>query len=295
MNPNLIVFTELCKEKNIPYRIIHDCGNLLEVKSKNGEAHLFTIGTTPFNCHSIEALCKDKEFFYNYYRDTIRMPQTKGFLNPDCNEEWKNYLKFTTKDAIIAETERDFPYPFITKMNKGSQGKCVFKVENRDEFKQALTEIYKNDYIALVQSCIDIKSEYRVIYLNKKLMFAYKKNNENATFTGNISPLHFEGAYAEIVENKNLLNAFDKFVQPMLTQKNIPYCGLDIALDKDNKMWLIEGNCSPGFGYLLQNPKGAELLKGLYTEMFKALNILPQQEHSLLMDFWNQNQQKTRV
>ena len=78
-----------------------------------------------------------------------------------------------------------------------------------------LTEIYKNDYIALVQSCIDIKSEYRVIYLNKKLMFAYKKNNENATFTGNISPLHFEGAYAKIVENKNLLNAFDEFVQQL--------------------------------------------------------------------------------
>ena len=295
MNKHLAIFVELCQEKQIPLRIIHECGNLLEVTAITGETFLFTVGATPFNDQSIYQLCKDKEFFYDYYQNVIAMPRKKGFLNPNCEPEYQEYLKFKTFKEIIEESKLLFSDPVIVKMNQGSQGKCVFKVSDDKQFKQALTEIYKNDYIALVQSCIDIKSEYRVIYLNKKLMFAYKKNNENATFTGNISPLHFEGAYAEIVENKNLLNAFDEFVQPMLTQKNIPYCGLDIALDKDNKMWLIEGNCSPGFGYLLQNPKGAELLKGLYTEMFKALNILPQQEHSLLMDFWNQNQQKTRV
>lgn len=289
MNLNLTVFTELCKEKNIPYRVIHECGNLLEVKSKTNEAHLFTIGTTPFNSYSIVSLCKDKEFFYNYYKDVIRMPLTKGFLNPGCGDEWKEYLKFSTVDSIINESKRSFVYPFIVKMNKGSQGKCVFKVNNDKEFHNALNEIYKNDYVALVQECIPIKDEYRVVYLNKKLMFAYKKNNDHAQFSGNISPLHFEGAYAELIENKNLLNAFDKFVQPMLNQKDLPYCGLDIALDHQNNMWLIEGNCAPGFNYFLQHPKGKEVLKGLYTEMFKSLKILPQNEHSILMEMWQQN------
>lgn len=222
------------------------------------------------------------------------MPRTKGFLTPNCSEEWKDSLKFKTIESVIEESEQNFSYPFIVKMNKGSQDKCVFKVKNNREFHQALDEIYKEDYVALVQDYINIKSEYRIIYLNKKLMFAYKKNNENAVFTGNISPLHFEGAYAELVENKNLLNAFDKFIQPMLTQKDIPYCGLDVALDKDNKMWLIEGNCAPGFGYFLQNPKGKELLKGLYMEMFKTLNILPSNEHSFLMELWQKNNQRDR-
>ena len=48
MNPNLKVFVEVCKEKNVSYKIIHECGNLLEVKSTNGEPQLFTIGTTPY-------------------------------------------------------------------------------------------------------------------------------------------------------------------------------------------------------------------------------------------------------
>lgn len=254
------------------------------LKSKTaggGEPYLFTIGTTPFNPHSVVTLCKDKEFFYNYYKDAIRMPKTKGFMKPNCLEEWKDYVKFETLDAIIAESEKDFVYPFITKMNKGSQGKCVFKVSNRSEFKTALDEIYNNDYVALVQECVNIKKEYRVIYFNKELIFAYQKNNEQAVFTGNISPLHYAGARADIVENKNLLHVFDKFVQPMLAQKNIPYCGLDIALDQENKMWLIEGNCSPGFSYFLQNPKGPELLKGLYTKMFQSLGVWPQSEHVL--------------
>lgn len=102
--------------------------------------------------------------------------------------------------------------------------------------------------------------------------------------------MHFEGAFAEIVNNKNLLTATDKFCQPMFNKKNIPYCGLDIALDKQNHIWLIEGNYSPGFGYLLKNKKGSQLLEGLYTEMFKALTILPQNERSLLNHFQNQKE-----
>ena len=216
MRQDFTVLIELCKEKNIPFRIIHDSGNIVEIKSNTGAAYLFIMGATPFDSNSVVSLCKDKEFFYNYYKDAIDMPKTKGFLNPNCAQEWKNYLKFSSMEEVIKDSEKNFSYPFIAKMNKGSQGKCVFKVHNRDEFTTALNEIYKEDYVALLQDCIDIKSEYRVIYLNKKLMFAYKKNNEHAVFTGNLSPLHFEGAFAEIVENQNLLNAFDKFVQPML-------------------------------------------------------------------------------
>lgn len=295
MNPNLIVFADLCKEKNIPFKIIHEDGNLVEVKSNSGEAFLFTMGTTPFNSQSVEKLCEDKEFFYKYYQDVIRMPQTQGFMKPNCNEKWKDKVRFKSFEAITDEVERTFAYPFITKMNRGSQGRCVFKVSNRQEFHQALEEIYATDYVALVQNCVDIKSEYRVLYLNKKLMFAYKKNNENAVFSGNLSPLHFDGAYAEIVDNKNLLSAFDKFVQPMLKKLNVPYCGLDIALDRQNNMWLIEGNCAPGFGYLLKNPRGADLLRGLYTEMFKALDVLPQHENSLLRDYWLNSQHLPRA
>ncbi len=36
MKPNLIVFSKLCKEKNIPCRIIHDCGNIVEVQNRGG-------------------------------------------------------------------------------------------------------------------------------------------------------------------------------------------------------------------------------------------------------------------
>ena len=274
MNPNLSVLVELCQEKNVPYTIVHESGNLVEVKSKKGEPYLFTIVATPFNCQSIETLCRDKEFFYDYYRETIQMPKTQGFVKPTDNEKWESYVKFPTIKAIIKEVEQNFSYPFIAKMNRGLQGKCVFKVTNQKELRQALTQIYQKDYVALIQDYINIQAEYRLLYLQKKLMFAYKKNNENAVFTGNLSPLHWQGAFAEIVENKELLKQFDHFIQPMLNKKNIPFCGLDIAIDQKENLWLIEGNCSPGFGYFLQNPKGIDLLKHLYLEMLKSLDVL---------------------
>lgn len=223
-------------------------------------------------------LCKDKEFFYDYYKGTVRMPKTRGFLTPFCGEEWRSYLEFPSIDAITQETKKDFGFPCIVKMNKGSQGKCVFKVENEDEFRKHLDEIYKTDYVALVQDYVRIQSEYRVIFLHQNLVFAYKKNNENAQFTGNLSPLHFEGAYAEVVEDDRLLQQFQDFTRPMFQRKDIPYCGLDIVLDADNKMWLIEANTSPGFEYFLQNPQGKDLLRGLYTKMFIALGVLPETE-----------------
>lgn len=278
MKPNLKIFLELCQEKNIPCSIIHPSGNLVEVKSLSGEPYLFTIGTTPFNSHSMVTLCKDKEFFYDYYKGTVRMPRTRSFLTPFCSDEWRSHLEFPTIDAIVQETKKDFDFPCIVKMNKGSQGKCVFKAKNEDELKKSLDEIYKTDYIALVQDYINIQSEYRVIFLHQDLVFAYKKNNENAQFIGNLSPLHFKGAYAEIVEDEKLLQNFRNFTHSMFQRKDIPYCGLDITLDTDNKMWLIEANTSPGFEYFLQNPQGKSLLRGLYTKMFIALGVLPEKE-----------------
>ena len=274
MNRNLMIFVELCQEKNVPLRIIHECGNLLEVTAKDGKTYLFTVGSTPFINQSIFQLCKDKEFFYNYYQDVVAMPRKKGFLNPDCEPQYREYLIFSTHTQIIQESKRLFSYPLIAKMNQGEQGRCVFKVTNDAEFEQALTQIYQNDYIALVQEYINIQSEYRVIYLNKRQMFAYKKNNEDAVFTGNISPLHYDGAYAQVVEDKDLLAAFDQFIAPVFEKQNIPYCGMDIAVDKNGKMWLIEGNTSPGFTHLLKTAKGPALVKELYTQMFKDLGVI---------------------
>ena len=70
----------------------------------DGQTYLFTVGATPFNDQSVYQLCKDKEFFYNYYQDVVAMPQKKGFLDPNCEPEYRDYLKFKTLEKIIQET-----------------------------------------------------------------------------------------------------------------------------------------------------------------------------------------------
>ena len=35
MRQDFTVLTELCKEKNIPFRIIHDSGNIVEIKYRS--------------------------------------------------------------------------------------------------------------------------------------------------------------------------------------------------------------------------------------------------------------------
>ena len=48
------------------------------------------------------------------------------------------------------------------------------------------------DYIFLAQEYISIAQEYRVLVYDNELQFVYLKDNSEADFTGNISPLHFE-------------------------------------------------------------------------------------------------------
>ena len=274
MNRNLQAFIAACDRLGIPYQSHHKTNNLISVVV-NGRCYPFVNWTTPLNSQSVMKLCQDKDYFCSFYNDVVRMPKTLSFLNPYSEEKYAQYLDSATIFGIIEQIEATFTYPLIVKKNRGSWGSNVFKVENRRSLEKGLLDIFnmsssRFDYIGLAQEFIDIEVEYRAIFLSGEYQFAYEKIVDEAQFSGNLSPLHWEGSKARYVRDDPTKNALQTFCAPLFAKLMIPFCGLDIAQDKQGRLWLIEANSSPGFDHIIKH-EGQEHVIQLYETILRQL------------------------
>ena len=247
-------------------------GNLLKM-IVGDKCHYFINSQTPFNSQDVVAITKDKEFTYCILKSLINSPITKGYLDPACNERYSQYLEFNNLESIIAHIENNFKMPVILKPNKGARGIGVTLCTNSEEIGKALKAIYDEkskeyDYIALCQEYINIKKEYRVVCVNKKVELVYLKDNSSATYTGNLSPLHWENSQAVHIQDSTILNRFQEFINPVFKNLNIFWCGFDIALDHNNELHLIEINSNIGLNiFISQN--NPTIIENLYKTAIK--------------------------
>ena len=264
-----------CKKLSIEFEILHPNQNLVKVKLSDRE-YYFTNYSTPLIPQSIAEIFKDKQYFYQVFRDIVKMPRTVSFISPYCDQKYKEYLRYSTIDEIIAEIENNFELPVIVKRNRGSGGNNVFKCFDLLQIRNALDCIFnvnsKNyDYVALVQEPINIVKEYRSVCLNQEQIVVYDKDISQAAFTGNLSPLHWEGAIAKQVSNDETIASINKFIQPVFRKMSIPYVGLDIALDDHQNYWLIEANSHPNFDIFIRD-NGEDAIVGLFEEILIYLS-----------------------
>ncbi|MFN6517720.1 MAG: RimK family alpha-L-glutamate ligase [Nostoc sp. CreGUA01] len=250
MLDNVSLLLQACENLNISYEIIYPAENLIKVKFDN-KHHYFCNYSTPLINQAVAKIVKDKEYTYHILNQKIKLPRTIGFLSPFCDTRYKMYLKFPTIEDIILAIKENFETPVIVKRNSGSSGHNVFLCKNQDEIENALKEIFnindKYDYVAIAQELIHIKSEYRAVFLNKELILLYEKDISNANFTGNLSPLHWDGAKAKYISSPQIWSEIDNFAKPIFEELDLDYGGLDIVLDNNNQYWLIEINSHPNF------------------------------------------------
>jgi glutathione synthase/RimK-type ligase-like ATP-grasp enzyme len=274
MNTNIMHLIQACDRLRIAYKAYHGSGNLLEI-AHAGRSYLFANWATPLNDHAMAQVCLDKEYFYRLAHTHIRMPRTAGYVNPHCAPKNQVYVEFPTVAAIGEDIMASFDLPVIVKRNRGTTGINVFVCRSAAEIQARLETIFNLasnnfDYVALAQEHITIASEYRVLYLDGELIFAYEKNIDGATFTGNLSPLHWQGAHAIIADDPIMLERIRAACAPLFSQVPLRFCGLDIALDADGQLWLIEANSSPGFDLLVRDGGGPHVVQ-LYERMLRSL------------------------
>jgi glutathione synthase/RimK-type ligase-like ATP-grasp enzyme len=273
--PNIRCLVRACEELDIPYTY-HDENHNFVGLTNAGKNIYFANATTPFNDESVARICKDKEFTYRLLKNKVLMPQTTGFLDPECQEKYRKYLKYFSYSEITQEIFRVYSLPLIIKKNAGAQGANVFLCTSEKDVSFALTTIYNKhsylyDYIALAQQYIPIKKEYRVVMFNQKIVLMYEKDASQATCTGNISPLHQENSRAVLVKDTLLINRINNFLKPLFATLDLRFTGLDIILDDQNSLWLLEMNSRPGFEHFIQD-NGDENLIMMYRDILLEIS-----------------------
>jgi carbamoylphosphate synthase large subunit len=272
MNANIRCLIVACKLLNLTYTSFHSSGNLVEV-DVNNQKHVFVNWCIPLQTHSNAKLYQDKEYSYKYFSKLVAFPKQISFLNFDCSPEFSSYVRCKDITNISKEISLNFKsFPLIVKRNRGSGGSGVFVCQDLENALEKIVAIFNtksefHDYVALVQERINISKEFRVIVFLGEIFFAYLKDNSSASFTGNLSPLHWEGATARICSTVEL-EYLKEFLKPILSK--ITYAGIDVAIDNDNKAWIIEINGSPSYEIFTQKC-GDALVVGLYKQILEEM------------------------
>lgn len=271
MNSNIRCLIKACQALNIEYQILHSSENLVLIANK----YIFTNWATPLLSHAEYRLLVDKEYTQTLFSSVIQMPKTKAYLTPKIDPTSTPQHHFSLYEDIISDFEKDFSYPLIIKRNAGTHGEGVFLVKNKLEAHNAINEIFdehnKNwDFVALVQDYIKTKKEFRVVTLNGKIEVAYLKDISNATFSGNLSPLHWQGSKAVLINSQDIISKLQNFIAPIFTRLPLTFCGIDVIQDENDILWMIEINGSPGFDYFCRD-NGDEKIISLYQKMLKKI------------------------
>ncbi len=275
MSPNIECLIEACRELSMSFQVLHPTQNVVAVPGP----HLFVNWSTPLVSHSVSRLMQDKDYTWHLLNGCVRMPQTRAYLTPNVEECFRKYLTCTSITQIVSDIESTLAYPLIVKRNAGSFGSHVYRCENSSETRAGLERIYDEkskewDYVALAQQYIPPKTEYRAVFLDNVVAFAYIKDIREASYSGNLSPLHWENARALLVEDQAVLQKLNAFMKPVFNRIEAPFFGADIIEDHQGDFWLIELNGSPHFEIFLRD-NDRRCIVDLYKRMLMKLAALP--------------------
>ena len=140
---------------------------------------------------------------------------------------------FYTREQVLGV---DWEYPVIVKHERGSQGKSVRKIENRDELKEYLERINeKNVGMMLWQKYLPTRWDLRVIVIDGKAIGAMKRSAKGGEFRSNFSLGGDVNVWQLSDKERDLSERVAKVC-------NLDYCGVDIMKDEEGSDYILEVN-----------------------------------------------------
>ncbi len=275
MNVNIKCLVKACRESHLDYKFIDQNHNFVQI-NKNGSYFYFHNHLVPIISRIFGKIAGDKEFTYHLLKTYIRMPKTKGYLDPATIEKFDEYKRFKSLNGIFKDIEKEFEFPLIIKRNSGAVGNNVFMCNSRVEVEEKAKVIFnKNsnhyDYVLLAQEKLNIKKEYRVIILNNKIELVYLKDNSKGQFVGNLSPLHWRGSVASPIKNYKLeIKNLGQLVSKISGVISMDYAGLDVVEDENGELYLLEMNSQPGYDNFIRDNGDSEVVR-IYKKILELM------------------------
>lgn len=274
MNSLGTVLVSVLTELQIPYKILDREEVVFALDLGRKKPHYIVNTIMGVNSEFGTKICQDKWYTYQVLKNVVAMPVTYGYLDPAGR--YGDIAEFGSIPEIVADIKEKFTAPLIIKANQGSFGYHVFLCTKASDIESFVKTIFDQDnshydHVCLAQQHIAIEQEWRVIVYKGEIQFLYEKNTSNAIFHGNLSPLHWEKASADLVTDGELRERIQQFIAPIFETIDLTYTGLDVVKDTAGKFWLIEMNSKPGFSLFIEDNPQAEPVKKLYRTILSDL------------------------
>lgn len=241
---------------------------------KSGHKHFFIRNNSPINSSTAHRIAKDKDLSYTLLKDKPFTLPWIGILDPES--EYNLNSDYTYGTAMKNFKSSALSFPLVLKPNMGSLGRNVLLITTLSQLQDGLQRIFRDpkssEYLAVAQEYVEIDEEYRVITLDGKIKLAYLKDTRGADFTGNLSPLHWEGAKAVNIELDTISvdSPMRQIASEVFIETQIRYSGLDIVKTISGEYKLLEINSHPMFEVYLRD-NSTDKLTTVFEDVIKLL------------------------
>ena len=142
-----------------------------QINFASGKRVYFRGTTLDINGHGAAEVARDKNSAA-FFMKRMGFPAVQGesFFSP----EWARRLGSSRDPEAALRHARRTGFPLVVKPNSGSGGRAVHVVDGEDGLLAALSEIFREDALALVQPVIQGR-EYRVVVLGSEAICAYER------------------------------------------------------------------------------------------------------------------------
>ena len=272
MQQHIRCLTEACKQLNVEFSFLDKEQNLVELRIHQ-KFFIFQSNRTPFNTEALAGICLDKGHTWQVLHQHLRMPQTLAFMDTQVAPKFRSYLRYHSREEMLAEIEKTLAYPVVVKRNRGALGNNVFLCHHRAEAEVALERIFNKtlpgyDYIALAQEFIASRQEYRLVCFRGEPVLLYERYAGNKLFKA----LYWEDAEGRpiLVEDEALIQAQMAFLQPMFQRLCPGYVGIDLVRSVSGEWVLLELNSGPRVDHFIEF-NGPERIIAMYLRIVQRL------------------------
>ena len=290
---------EICKNNNINYKVISN--NWIIVLEKNNIKKMIAGYKFDNNDYSLGKIFDDKYATYELlklYNIDVAEHNLIYSLN-NKNDYAQKYNSFNYINKLFYKYNKKV----VLKINNGSCGTNVFKIENKKQLKEIFLNL-DNEKSYSICPYYNVENEYRTIVLNNQIKLMYKKELPVVYGDGKstIKELlcKFNNQYFKNIENDKILKPnkkyvynwkfnlsqgsianFDiaesdkkeilKIINKILDNFKIGFCSIDIIKTK-SKFMVLEINSGVMMSNIIkENENGKKIAYEIYEEAIKQM------------------------
>lgn len=240
---------EICKEKGIEVEILSFGWIMKLVKDK--KIAYITDYFFDLNTEASSYIAGDKYATYEVLKSfNIPVIEHKMVMRGQVNEEEiEKYYQANHKKLVV-------------KANQGFEGKQVYLCEDIETVKERIQELLVENRTISLCPFYEIKTEYRTIYLDGECVLTYAKRKAKSSWKHNLA----NGARAEIVEDRQLLEKLHKLTKQIAKAMNMKFASIDIIQTNANELMAIEVNSGVCMKNFVRQEGESQLVREIYTK-----------------------------